>query len=151
MAKLANKPSMKRFEPTSGWSDADASIVLIDEFPKVDNKIPVTTENISADALANLGDSIQDVFNSLKISDPRLGSWVDVDLAIRDVGAKIKERRMLENRLQELKLEIASASELAASLVSSAYQQEIEVHATAKLRVEIAELLNQKLAHALKT
>ena len=56
-----------------------------------------------------------------------------------------------ENRLQELKLEIASASELAASLVSSAYQQEIEVHATAKLRVEIAELLNQKLAHALKT
>jgi hypothetical protein len=151
MAKLANKPSMKRFEPTSGWSDADASIVLIDEFPKVDNKTPVTTENISADALANLGDSIQDVFNSLKISDPRLGSWVDVDLAIRDVGAKIKERRMLENRLQELKLEIASASELAASLVSSAYQQEIEVHATAKLRVEIAELLNQKLAHALKT
>lgn len=151
MAKLANKPSMKRFEPTSGWSDADASIVLIDEFPKIDNKTPVATENISADALANLGDSIQDVFNSLKINDPRLGSWVDVDLAIRDVGAKIKERRMLENRLQELKLEIASASELAASLVSSAYQQEIEVHATAKLRVEIAELLNQKLAHALKT
>ena len=119
---------MKRFEPTTGWSDAAAPIVLIDEFPETDNKIPATTENISADALANLGDSIQDVFNSLKINDPRLESWADVDTAIRDVGAKIKERRHLEHRLQELKLEIASASELAASLVTSAYEQEIEVH-----------------------
>lgn len=151
MAKLANKPSMKRFEPTSGWSDAANPIVLIDEFSKSDNNAPVTSENLSADALSNLGDSIQDVFNSLKISDPRLESWSDVDLAIRDVGAKIKERRQLENRLQELKLEIATASELAASLVTAAYKQELEVHATAKLRVEIAELLNQKLANALKS
>ena len=151
MSKLANKPSMKRFEPTSGWSDAATPLVLTDDFPKIDNNYPVAADNISADVLANLGDSIQDVFNSLKIKDIQPGSWVDVDLAIRDVGSKIKERRQLEDRLQELKLEIASASELAASLVTSAYQEELELHATAKLRVEIAELLNQKLANALKT
>ncbi len=150
MAKTANKPTMKRFEPNSGWSDANAPITLIDEFPTHHHPIQATPDPISADALANLGDSIQDVFNSLKITDPRLESWADVDLAIRDVGAKIKERRQLENRLQELKLEIINASELAASLVTAAYQQELEIHATAKLRVEIAELLNQKLASALK-
>jgi hypothetical protein len=152
MSNAATKPAMKRFEPDSGWSDAVTPLMLINEhhLPNNNNKITTQSEALSADALSNLGDSIQDVFSSLKISDTRLESWSDVDLAIRSIGVKLKEKKLLENRLVELKLEIEEASTAAALLVNDAYKREMENHATSKLRLEIAEMLNQKLANALK-
>jgi hypothetical protein len=151
MTNAALKPAMKRFEPDSGWSDAVTPLVLVNEHSSLDNnKVATQSDPISADALSNLGDSIQDVFSSLKISDTRLESWSDVDLAIRSIGVKLKERKLLEHRLVELKLEIEEASSQAAVLVNSAYKREMEIHATSKLRLEIAEMLNQKLANALK-
>lgn len=155
MSNAATKPAMKRFEPNSGWSDAVSPLVLVSEHHHSDhndnNKISNQSEQISADALSNLGDSIQDVFSSLKISDTRLESWSDVDLAIRSIGVKLKEKKLLEHRLVELKLEIEEASAGAAVLVNAAYKREMEIHATSKLRLEIAEMLNQKLANALKS
>ena len=151
MTNAALKPAMKRFEPDSGWSDAVTPLVLVNEHSSLDNnKVATQSDSISADALSNLGDSIQDVFSSLKISDTRLESWSDVDLAIRSIGVKLKERKLLEHRLVELKLEIEEASSQAAVLVNAAYKREMEIHATSKLRLEIAEMLNQKLANALK-
>jgi hypothetical protein len=149
MSNAATKPAMKRFEPDSGWSDAVTPLMLVNEHHSP-NKIATQTEALSADALSNLGDSIQDVFSSLKISDTRLESWSDVDLAIRSIGVKLKEKKLLEHRLIELKLEIEDASSAAALLVNDAYKREMEIHATSKLRLEIAEMLNQKLANALK-
>ncbi len=150
MSNAALKPAMKRFEPDTGWTDA-APLMLVNEHqPPDNNKIATQSEPISADALSNLGDSIQDVFSSLKISDTRLESWSDVDLAIRSIGVKLKEKKLLEHRLVELKLEIEEASSDAAVLVNAAYKREMEIHATSKLRLEIAEMLNQKLANALK-
>ena len=151
MSNAATKPAMKRFEPDSGWSDAVTPLMLVNEhhLPN-NNKITIQSEALSADALSNLGDSIQDVFSSLKISDTRLESWSDVDLAIRSIGVKLKEKKLLEHRLVELKLEIEEASTAAALLVNDAYKREMEIHATSKLRLEIAEMLNQKLANALK-
>ena len=151
MSNAATKPAMKRFEPDSGWSDAVTPLMLVNEhhLPN-NNKITTQSETLSADALSNLGDSIQDVFSSLKISDTRLESWSDVDLAIRSIGVKLKEKKLLEHRLVELKLEIEEASSAAALLVNDAYKREMEIHATSKLRLEIAEMLNQKLANALK-
>jgi hypothetical protein len=151
MSNAATKPAMKRFEPDSGWSDAVTPLMLVNEHHSTNNnKITTQSEALSADALSNLGDSIQDVFSSLKISDTRLESWSDVDLAIRSIGVKLKEKKLLEYRLVELKLEIEEASSAAALLVNDAYKREMEIHATSKLRLEIAEMLNQKLANALK-
>lgn len=151
MSNAATKPAMKRFEPDSGWSDAVTPLMLFNEHHSPNNnKITTQSEALSADALSNLGDSIQDVFSSLKISDTRLESWSDVDLAIRSIGVKLKEKKLLEHRLVELKLEIEEASSAAALLVNDAYKREMEIHATSKLRLEIAEMLNQKLANALK-
>ena len=150
MSNAATKPAMKRFEPDSGWSDAVNPLMLVNEHHLPNNKITTQSEALSADALSNLGDSIQDVFSSLKISDTRLESWSDVDLAIRSIGVKLKEKKLLEHRLVELKLEIEEASSAAALLVNDAYKREMEIHATSKLRLEIAEMLNQKLANALK-
>lgn len=91
MTNAALKPAMKRFEPDSGWSDAVTPLVLVNEHSSLDNnKVVTQSDPISADALSNLGDSIQDVFSSLKISDTRLESWSDVDLAIRSIGVKLK-------------------------------------------------------------
>ena len=151
MSNAATKPAMKRFEPDSGWSDAVNPLMLVNEhhLPN-NNKITTQSKALSADALSNLGDSIQDVFSSLKISDTRLESWSDVDLAIRSIGVKLKEKKLLEHRLVELKLEIEEVSSAAALLVNDAYKREMEIHATSKLRLEIAEMLNQKLANALK-
>ncbi len=151
MSNAATKPAMKRFEADSGWSDAVTPIMLVNEHhSQNNNKITTQSEALSADALSNLGDSIQDVFSSLKISDTRLESWSDVDLAIRSIGVKLKEKKLLEHRLVELKLEIEEVSSAAALLVNDAYKREMEIHATSKLRLEIAEMLNQKLANALK-
>ena len=59
-------------------------------------------------------------------------------------------QKTLEERLASLKMEIEGVRSLAAELVVGAYQSELEVHATSKLRVQIAESLNKKLITALK-
>jgi len=49
-----------------------------------------------------------------------------------------------------LESEIHQSSNLAAELVNVAYQKEMEIHATSRIRLEIAGLLNQRLSNALK-
>ena len=146
MNSPAMKPTMKRFEPGEGWSDSMAPVVSINDYAKSQSQ----KEELPADALSSLGDSIQDVFQSLKISDPELSCWSDVDLAIKEVGLKLQEKKQLEARLLELESEIHQSSNLAAELVNVAYQKEMEIHATSRMRLEIAGLLNQRLSNALK-
>ena len=150
MSNTVKKPAMKRFEPKSGWSDASAPVVSISEYIKSDTQIKSSDEQLSADALVNLGESIQDVFNSLKINDSRLQAWTQVHAAIRLISGKLQEKKSLEDRINELKMEIEGVRTLASELVMGAYQSELEVHATSKLRVQIAESLNDKLINALK-
>jgi hypothetical protein len=140
------KPTMKRFEPGEGWTDSIAPVVSINAYGKTQSQ----KEELPADALSSLGDSIQDVFQSLKINDPELSCWADVDLAIKEVGLKLQEKKQLEARLLELESEIHQSSNLAAELVNVAYQKEMEIHATSRMRLEIAGLLNQRLSNALK-
>ena len=85
-----------------------------------------------------------------KINDPRLQAWTQVHAAIRLISGKLQEKKSLENRINELKMEIEGVRTLASELVMGAYQSELEVHATSKLRVQIAESLNEKLINALK-
>lgn len=146
MNSPAMKPTMKRFEPGEGWTDSMAPVVSIYDYAKSQSQ----KEELPADALSSLGDSIQDVFQSLKISDPELSCWSDVDLAIKEVGLKLQEKKQLEARLLELESEIHQSSNLAAELVNVAYQKEMEIHATSRMRLEIAGLLNQRLSNALK-
>ena len=146
MSSPAMKPTMKRFEPGEGWTDSMAPVVSINDYAKSQSQ----KEELPADALSSLGDSIQDVFQSLKISDPELSCWSDVDLAIKEVGLKLQEKKQLEARLLELESEIHQSSNLAAELVNVAYHKEMEIHATSRMRLEIAGLLNQRLSNALK-
>ena len=146
MNSPAMKPTMKRFEPGEGWTDSMAPVVSINDYAKTQSR----REELPADALSSLGDSIQDVFQSLKINDPELSCWADVDLAIKEVGLKLQEKKQLEARLLELESEIHQSSNLAAELVNVAYQKEMEIHATSRIRLEIAGLLNQRLSNALK-
>lgn len=146
MNSPAMKPTMKRFEPGEGWTDSMAPVVSINDYAKSQSQ----KEELPADALSSLGDSIQDVFQSLKISDPELSCWSDVDLAIKEVGLKLQEKKQLEARLLELESEIHQSSNLAAELVNVAYHKEMEIHATSRMRLEIAGLLNQRLSNALK-
>ena len=151
MANKAVKPAMMRFEPKAGWSDAGAPVVSMSDYVKQENKPDEESpEQLTAEALVNLGESIQDVFNTLKLNDPRLQAWTQVHAAIRLIGGKLEEQKTLEERLASLKMEIEGVRSLAAELVVGAYQSELEVHATSKLRVQIAESLNKKLITALK-
>lgn len=152
MSNLATKPMMKRFEAGIGWSDAPvmAPVVSIhNNFSRPEQKSP--TRPFAADALANLGDSIQDIFETLKISDPAQQSWQEVDIAIKKVGIKLQEKKQLENRLNELMTEIELDSHTAAELVVLAHKKEVEIHNMSKMRLDIAELLNSKLTKALKS
>jgi hypothetical protein len=151
MSNTAAKPSMKRFEPKSGWSEAGAPVISINDYIKHENQPEQSEEALSAEALVNLGESIQDVFNSLKINDPRLQAWTQVHAAIRLIGGKLQEKHLLEEKLASIKMEIEGVRTLASELVINAYKSELEVHATSKLRVQIAETLNEKLTKVLKT
>jgi hypothetical protein len=95
MNSPAMKPTMKRFEPGEGWTDSMAPVVSINDYAKTQSR----KEELPADALSSLGDSIQDVFQSLKINDPELSCWSDVDMAIKEVGIKLQEKKQLEARL----------------------------------------------------
>ena len=157
MRKASSKPSMMRFEPNAGWTEATtAEVVSITDHPRMENRVEPRVElpgedgSFSAEALVNLGESIQDVFDSLQINDPRLQAWTQVHAAIKLIGTKLQERKALEERIVALGKEIESVRDLASELVSSAYRSEQEVHETSKLRMQIAESLSDKLVSALK-
>ena len=58
--------------------------------------------------------------------------------------------KSIPDRLVSVKAEIAGLRSLATELVDSAYQNEVEVHATSKVRVQVAESLNKQITAALK-
>ncbi len=93
---------------------------------------------------------MQEVFDSLKISDPRLQAWTQVHAAIRLISGKLDEKRSLQQRIAALESEIEGVRRLAAELVTNAYRSEQEIHETSKLRMQIAEALSEKLTSALK-
>lgn len=154
MGKSTAKPIMKRFEPETGWSDAGGRVISLNDRIKSDNKSEdfrnITREPLSAEALVNLGESMQDVFDSLKISDPRLQAWTQVHAAIRLIGGKIQEQKALQARIEALDSEIEGVRSLASELVENAYRGEQEVHETSRLRMQIAESLHVKLASTFK-
>ncbi|MEO0316915.1 MAG: hypothetical protein RL404_592 [Pseudomonadota bacterium] len=158
MAKSSAKPTMMRFEPQAGWSDANGRVISINERinpeESTTNNFPATTtsgiDNLPTDALVDIGESMQEVFESLKISDPRLQAWTQVHAAIRLISGKLDEKKNLQDRIAALELEIEGVRSLAAELVSNAYRSEQEIHETSKLRMQIAESLSEKLTSALK-
>ena len=133
MAKTSSKPTMMRFEPKAGWTEAStAEVVSIHDHPRKEARIEPSVEprietrvdsaeveQFSAEALVNLGESIQ-------------------------------EKKALEDRIQALVHEVESVRNLASELVSSAYRSEQEVHETSRLRMQVAESLSDKLVAALK-
>ena len=157
MAKRSEKPAMMRFEPQSGWSEASGQVISINERIRevpdtsADSADPSTLEAIPSDALVDIGESMQEVFESLKISDPRLQAWTQVNAAIRLISGKLQERKTLQERIATLETEIEGVRSLAAELVGNAYRSEQEIHETSKLRMQIAEELSEKLTVALKS
>ncbi len=155
MAKSSAKPTMMRFEPQSGWSDATGQVISINERlnPETgaeDNVAMTGLDKLPTEALVDIGESMQEVFDSLKISDPRLQAWTQVHAAIRLIGGKLQEKKALQERVAALETEIEGVRSLAAELVSNAYRSEQEIHETSKLRMQIAESLSEKLTAALK-
>lgn len=157
MAKRSEKPTMMRFEPQSGWSEAPGQVIPINEHLREvrdtssDSADQSSLEAIPSDALVDIGESMQEVFESLKISDPRLQAWTQVNAAIRLISGKLQERKTLQERIATLETEIEGVRSLAAELVGNAYRSEQEIHETSKLRMQIAEELSQKLTVALKS
>ena len=159
MAKRSEKPTMMRFEPQSGWSEAPApgQVISINEHMRelrdtsAESVDQSALEAIPSDTLVDIGESMQEVFGSLKISDPRLQAWTQVNAAIRLISGKLQERKTLQERIATLETEIEGVRSLAAELVSNAYRSEQEIHETSKLRMQIAEELSQKLTVALKS
>ena len=152
MGKRSTKPTMMRFEPESGWSDAAAAqVISINEHIRVEKSVDEPADFLPTEALVDIGDSMQEVFESLKISDPRLQAWTQVNAAIRLISGKLQEKTALQEKIRTLETEIEGVRSLAAELVSNAYRSEQEIHETSKLRMQIAESLSQKLSAALKS
>jgi hypothetical protein len=166
MGKPSAKPMMMRFEPESGWSEAAAEIIQINDRARTEdptdaqtNPLPALSvsadpahaiDNIQTETLIEIGESMQDVFNSLKISDPRLQAWTQVHAAIRLVSGKLVEKKSLQESIVALDAEIEGVRSLAAELLTTAYRNEQEIHEISTLRMQIAESLTEKLAAALK-
>jgi len=157
MAKRSEKPTMMRFEPQAGWSEATGQVISLNEHVRELRETPadmadsLALESLPTDALVDIGESMQEVFESLKISDPRLQAWTQVNAAIRLISGKLQERKTLQERIATLETEIEGVRSLAAELVGNAYRSEQEIHETSKLRMQIAEELSQKLTVALKS
>ena len=159
MAKRSEKPTMMRFEPQSGWSEAPApgQVISINEHMRelrdtsAESAEQSALEAIPSDTLVDIGESMQEVFESLKISDPRLQAWTQVNAAIRLISGKLQERKTLQERIATLETEIEGVRSLAAELVGNAYRSEQEIHETSKQRMQLAEELSQKLTVALKS
>jgi hypothetical protein len=155
MGKHSAKPTMMRFEPESGWAEAPGQVISINEHIKLDISAGDTDrkspETLPMEALVDIGDSMKDVFDSLKISDPRLQAWTQVHAAIRLISGKLQEKKALEDKIRSLETEIEGVRSLAAELVNNAYRSEQEIHETSKLRMQVAESLSEKLSAALKS
>jgi hypothetical protein len=153
MSNPSPKLVMMRFDPRGGWvkpSDGDFHVQDADLPANVPTAIVEKPVKFSAESLTELGDSILDVFNTLKIEDPRLQVWGKVNSAIQSISKKLTEQQLLEERLVSIKAEIEDLRALASAMVGSAYQNEVDVHATSKVRVQVAESLNKKITKALK-
>lgn len=155
MSNPSPKLVMMRFDPRGGWVKPSDEAVQVEASgqagePATALPQPEAPAKFSAQSITDLGDSIVDVFNSLKLEDPRLQAWEHVNSAIRRMSDKLTEQKLLEERLVSVKAEIAGLRSLASELVDSAYQNEVEVHATSKVRVQVAESLNKKITNALK-
>jgi len=153
MSNPSPKLVMMRFDPRGGWvkpSDEEFHVQGSDLPARAATAIVETPAKFSAESLTELGDSIVDVFNTLKIEDPRLQVWGQVNSAIQRMSDKLTEQQLLEDRLVSIKAEIEGLRSLATEMVGSAYQNEVDVHATSKVRVQIAESLNKKITKALK-
>jgi hypothetical protein len=155
MSKPSPKLVMMRFDPRGGWVKPSDEAVHVEPTGQVEAPAAALPQaeapaKSSAQSITELGDSIVDVFNSLKLEDPRLQTWEQVNSAIRRMSDKLTEQKLLEERLVSVKAEIAGLRSLASELVDSAYQNEVEVHATSKVRVQVAESLNKKITAALK-
>ena len=155
MSNPSPKLVMMRFDPRGGWVKPSDEAVHVEptvqaEEPAAALPQPELPTKFSVQSITELGDSIVDVFNSLKLEDPRLQAWEQVNSAIRRMSDKLTEQKLLEERLVSVKAEIAGLRSLASELVDSAYQNEVEVHATSKVRVQVAESLNKKITNALK-
>lgn len=142
---------MMRFEPDAGWSDAAGQVISINEHIRVEKPAGESADKLPTEALVDIGDSMQEVFESLKISDPRLQAWTQVNAAIRLISGKLQEKKSLEEKIRTLDVEIEGVRSLAAELVTNAYRSEQEIHETSKLRMQIAESLSEKLSAALKS
>ena len=158
MAKRSEKPTMMRFEPQAGWSEATGQVISLNEHMREQRETPTDVtdpgsalESLPTDALVDIGESMQEVFESLKISDPRLQAWTQVNAAIRLISGKLQERKTLLERIATLETEIEGVRSLASELVGNAYRSEQEIHETSKLRMQIAEELSQQLTVALKS
>jgi hypothetical protein len=153
MSNQTPKLVMMRFDPRGGWvkpSDEEVQVEGDDVSLRTKPSPLEAPAEFSAQAITELGESIADVFNSLKLEDPRLQAWDQVNSAIRQISDKLTEQKLLEDRLLSVKAEIIGLRSLATELVDSAYQNEVEVHATSKVRVQVAESLNKQITSALK-
>jgi hypothetical protein len=153
MSNQTPKLVMMRFDPRGGWvkpSDEKVQVEGDDVSLRTKPSPLEAPAKFSAQAITELGESIADVFNSLKLEDPRLQAWDQVNSAIRQISDKLTEQKLLEDRLLSVKAEIIGLRSLATELVDSAYQNEVEVHATSKVRVQVAESLNKQITSALK-
>ena len=153
MSNQTPKLVMMRFDPRGGWvkpSDEKVQVEGDDVSLRTKPSPFEAPAKFSAQAITELGESIADVFNSLKLEDPRLQAWDQVNSAIRQISDKLTEQKLLEDRLLSVKAEIIGLRSLATELVDSAYQNEVEVHATSKVRVQVAESLNKQITSALK-
>lgn len=175
MTSKNSKLVMMRFDPRGGWVKPSEEEVIMDDAadiapakakpvevkPAQEKSVDVSASasasvgasvgaSVSTDVLSELGDSIVDTFNSLKLDDPRLQVWSQVKSTIGRIADKRDEQKLLEQRLQTVKLEIQGLRSLTSELVNFAYQSEVEIHATSKVRVQVAESLNQKIRKALE-
>ena len=106
MSNPSPKLVMMRFDPRGGWvkpSEEEFHVQGADLPAKVPVAVVEAPAKFSAESLTELGDSILDVFNTLKIEDPRLQVWGQVNSAIRRMSDKLTEQQLLEDRLVSIK------------------------------------------------
>jgi DNA repair ATPase RecN len=168
MSQQNPKLVMMRFDPRAGWVQPSEERIEVDgEEAQMDKPQAASADPASllrealppstaakapaVESLTELGASIVEVFNSLKLGDPRLEVWTQVNASIEKISEKINEQKRLEQKLHEVAIDIENLRNLTAQFVNHAYQNEVEIHATSKVRVQIAESLNQRIKNALKS
>lgn len=149
---------MMRFDPRSGWvkpSEDDMGSYTDEEDISTASDCETThlgaAKRQGSENLEVLGASIVEVFNSLKLEDPRLEIWDQVNATIEKIAQKLDEQKYLAQQLHEVGIDIENLRNLASEFVSHAYQNELEIHATSKVRLQIAENLHQRIKNALKS